>query len=302
MIDTHAHLVTGDTEAYPPSPPGGVLKPEHMNDPITVERLLDEMDASGIDKAVLVQRGSIYGFDSSYVCDSAARFPDRLTAVSSIDATAVDCGEKVHYWVQQRGAGGIRMMELIKGSDMAWLDSPLAHDAWTAAAELDVPVCVHLFPWNRSEGLTRLSNILGNIAGLTVVIDHLAAIRSEAGPPDHGIDALLEAVAKFDGVNIKFTTIPLGRLESAGIDSKPVITRVAALFGAERMMWGSDITQSQGSYAYMAALGREAVSGMPESVADQILCGTAQRIYGIGENRRAGMAPGSPAPDRLIQP
>ncbi len=282
MIDTHAHLVTGDTAAYPPAPPSGKLISRELDDPMSVERLLEEMDASGVAQAVLVQRGSIYGFDSSYVCDSAARFPQRLAAVCSIDATAPDCVDSVWHWVKDRGASGIRLMELVKGKDMSWLDSDRARGIWAAAAELDIPVCVHLFPWNRAMALTRLTEILDAIPGLTLVIDHFAAIKSEAGPPDHGVDDLLQAVAAYDGVNIKFTTIPLGRLDEAGIDFRPVVRRVMDLFGPSRMMWGSDVTQSPGSYADMVTLGLRAVEGMSAAEQDQILAGTAMRIYGKG--------------------
>lgn len=282
MIDTHAHLVTGDTRAYPPSPPSGALNEGDLDDPMTVERLLGEMDATGVDQAVLVQRASIYGFDSSYVCDSAARFPDRLAAVCSIDTTAADCAESVRYWVEDRDAAGIRLMELVQGMDISWLDSPRAREAWRAAVELDVPVCVHFFPWNRAAGLTRLGSIMREIRGLTVVIDHFAAIKSDAGPPDHGVDELLEGVAIHDGVTIKFTTIPLGRLDEAGIDYRPVVARVKDLFGTERMMWGSDVTQSAGTYAYMAGLGRAAVEGLSALEQEQILSGTARRVYAKG--------------------
>ena len=284
MIDTHAHLLTGDIETYPPSPPSGEYNPADLDNAMTVERLLGEMDSAGVEKAVLVQRGSIYGFDSSYVCDSAARFPERLAAVCSIDATAADCARTVHHWVKERGAAGIRLMELVKGSDISWLDFPLAREAWATAAELDVPVCVHFFPWNRSEGLTRLSDILGAIPDLTVVIDHFAAIKSDAGPPDHGVDELLEGVAAHDGCTIKFTTIPLGRLDEAGVDARPVVKRVMDLFGPARMMWGSDITQSPGTYEQMVALGRNSVDGLSTAEQEQILAGTAARVYGKGWN------------------
>ena len=284
MIDTHAHLVTGDTQTYPPAPPSGALNPGDLDSPMTVEWLLEEMDANGVDKAVLVQRGSIYGFDSSYVCDSASRFPDRLAAVCSVDATQTDCAEKAAYWVKERGAAGLRMMELIKGMDISWLDSPLAREAWQASAELAVPMCVHFFPWNRAEGLTRLKGILQDIPGLQVVVDHFGAIKSDAGAPDHGVDELLEGVAAFDNVAVKFTTIPLGRLEAAGIDTGPVVRRVMDLFGADRMMWGSDITQSSGTYTEMVNLGRRAVEGLTSAEQEAVLSKTGTRIYGKGWN------------------
>ncbi len=282
MIDSHAHLVTGDIAHYPPAPPSGALNPGDLDDPMTVERLVGEMDAHSVSHAVLVQRGSIYGFDSSYVCDSAARFPTRLAAVCSIDATIADAADQVRHWTGVRGGAGIRLMELIKGMDIGWLDGPAARPGWETAAAMDIPVCVHFFPWNRAEGLTRLKAILADIPGLTVVIDHFAAIKSDAGPPDHGVDILLSDVARFEGVTIKFTTIPLGRLAKEGIDTRPVVRRVCDLFGAARMMWGSDITQSPGSYADMVALAREAVSPFTAREQDQILAGTARRIYGKG--------------------
>lgn len=282
MIDTHAHLVTGDTAAYPPSPPGGMLKLDDLHNPMTVEQLISEMDRNGVSKAVLVQRGSIYGFDSSYVCDSAARFPDRLTAVCSIDATQADCAERVRYWIKDRGASGIRLMELTRGSDISWLDGAHARGAWAEAVTLGVPVCVHLFPWNRVEGLIRLANILAAFPKLELVIDHFAAIKSDAGPPDHGVDALLEDVAAYEGATIKFTTIPLGRLAEADLDFRPIVRRVADLFGPARMMWGSDITQSAGTYDYMVDLGRRAVELFSSAEQEQILARTPQRLYGKG--------------------
>lgn len=280
MIDTHAHLVTGDTANYPPAPPSGQLNPGDLADPMTVERLLADMDATGVAKAVLVQRGSIYGFDSSYVCDSAARFPDRLRAVCSIDATAADCAAQVRHWVTERRAAGVRLMELVKGMDISWLDGPLAREAWIEAARLGVPVCVHVFPWNRAEGLTRLKAIMAEVPGTQLVIDHFGAIRSDAGPPDHGLDDLLTDLAAFEGVSVKFTTIPLGRLAAQGIDFRPVVARVAQAFGPARLMWGSDITQSPGSYAEMVDLGRRAVEGFSAADAAMILGGTAARVYG----------------------
>ena len=280
MIDTHAHLVSDDKEKYPPAPPGGILPPMAFDNVMTAETLLQEMDRTAVDRAILVQRGSIYGFDSAYVCESARLYPDRFAAVCSIDASQPDCGEAVHYWVKERGAVGIRLMELIKDSDIGWLDSRVGRDVWHAAAELNVPVCVHFFPWNRAVGLARLQQILSDVPGLVVVVDHLSSIQSDAPGPDYGVDDLLSSIAQFDNVVVKFTTIPLGRLDKAGIDARPLIERVSQLFGADRMMWGSDITQSPGNYAYMAALGQSSVGGLPTAQQEMILGGTAMRVYG----------------------
>jgi L-fuconolactonase len=280
LIDTHAHLVSGDIKNYPPAPPSGQINEDTFENPMTVEMLVKAMDDCGVAKALLVQRGSIYGFDNSYVCDSADRFKDRLAAVCAIDGTAPDCAQHVRHWVQSRGAVGIRLMELVRTESLAWLDSESARGAWQTAAELGVPVSVHLFPWNRIEGLKRLGILMNEIPGLSVVLDHFAAIQSDAGPPDHGVDELLEKVAVHEGVNVKFTTIPLGRLDAAGVDFRPLVARVMRLFGSSRMMWGSDVAQSPGSYDYMVDLGRTAVERLPSADQDQILNLTAARVFG----------------------
>jgi L-fuconolactonase len=279
MIDSHAHLISDDAMRYPPAPPSGEVKPEELANPMTLKRLLGEMDQNGVSHAVLVQRGTIYGFDNRYVCDCARQHPDRLAAVCAIDANAADGVSAVRRWVSE-GAGGIRMMELVKGSDLSWLDSPNTREVWRVASDLHVPVCVHFFPWNRVAGLQALRSILSELPNLLVVIDHFSNMNSAAGPPDHGVDELLQTVAAFGGVHVKFTTIPLGRLQAAKVDAAPVVARVVKLFGAERVMWGSDISQTPGSYDSMVQLGREAVGRLEQADREQVLSGTARAMYG----------------------
>ena len=282
MLDSHAHIIADDPARFPPAPPSGSLKPGELDDPMTAERLLGEMDKAGVKRAVLVQRGSIYGFDNSYVCASAARNPDRLTAVCSIDGTSEKADEDVRRWVGDFGAAGIRFMELIKGSSLSWLYSATALKAWRAAAELKTPACVHFFPWNRTAGLQALKRILDEIPDLTVVIDHFSNMNTEAGAPDYGLDQLLLDVAAFPGVHVKFTTVPLGRLHDAGIDAAPIVARVAQAFGAHRLMWGSDITQSPGAYEYMVALGQRAVLSLSAEDRKSVFETSVAAVYGPG--------------------
>lgn len=279
MLDTHAHLIAADSIAYPPAPGAGILD-KKLARALTAETLLASMDRAGVARALLVQRGSIYGFDNRYVCDSAAHYPQRFAAVCAIDATAVDAPTTVQYWVTERGAAGIRLMELTKGSDLSWLGVAEGYPVWRAAAALGVPVCVHLFPWNRVAGLGALREILSAVPRVCVVIDHFSNMNVAAGPPDFGVDAALAEVARFEGAHVKFTTIPLGRLDSSGVDAAPVVDRVVALFGAQRVMWGSDIGQSPGTYDGMVELGRRAVRNLTGRQQELLLSGTAMSVYG----------------------
>ncbi len=278
LFDSHAHVISSDRDRYPLAPAGGKLGPVDLETPMTAERLLDELDGNGVRRATLVQRASVYGYDNRYVCDSAARFPERFTAVAAIDASAADAAAQVRYWVREQGAAGIRLMEPLRGVDLAsWL-TPAA--AWNAAADLDVPVCVHFFRWNRLSGLQALDRLLRDMPDVRVVVDHFSNMPCESGPPDYGLDAPLLALVRYPRLALKFTTIPLGQLNRQGIEAAAVVARMVREFGGERLMWGSDITQSAGTYGYMVELAARATASLPPPVARQVLHGTADALYG----------------------
>jgi L-fuconolactonase len=279
IVDSHAHLIADDSTRYPPASPSATLATGELDTPMPGEQLLAEMEQQGVDRAVLVQRGSIYGYDNSYVCDCAARYPQRFVAVASINAADNNCAEHVRHWVRDRGAVGIRFMEMVKGSGLGWLSGALADAAWGAAQELDISVCVHFFRWNRVAGLQALAGILKRYPRLAVVIDHFSNMDVQSGAPDYGLDALLQQMVAFENVTVKFTTVPLGSLHQAGIDAAPVVARVVQAFGAERVMWGSDITQSKGTYAHMVDLGRRATRLLNDDERAQVLGGAARRVY-----------------------
>jgi predicted TIM-barrel fold metal-dependent hydrolase len=169
------------------------------------------------------------------------------------------------------------MMEPHKGADMSWFMRPAV---WQAATELGVPVCVHFFAWNREEGLAALMSLLPQFPDTDVIVDHFTNMDVFAGAPDHGVDALVEQLAGFPRVRLKFTTLPLGLLDEKGVDAAPVVERVVASFGADRVSWGSDIAQSKGSYAYMVELGRRAVARLSADDQRKVLHDVAARLYG----------------------
>jgi L-fuconolactonase len=283
IFDSHAHLISDDAVRYPPLPGADLRAPADLERPFTVEHLLKEMDRHGVARAALVQRASIYGYDNSYVCDSAARFPERLGAVCSIDARQPTAPADMEHWTRERGAVGIRLMEPAKGADLSWLDSPAAHDVWSAANERDVPVCVHFFRWNRQQGLVALRNILSQWPRASVVIDHVSNIAGPHDANDFGLDDLLGTVMAFPGVHTKFTTIPLGHYDRDGVDAAPLVTQLVARYGADRIMWGSDITQSAGDYTYMVGLARRATASLTDTQREQVLYGTACAVYRPGK-------------------
>jgi predicted TIM-barrel fold metal-dependent hydrolase len=277
MLDSHAHILSRDTIRFPPAQ----TTPESLEllnkNAFPAEELLAAMDATGVQRALLVQRGQIYGADNSLVCHAAMAHPDRLRAVCAINTRTPDCLDAARSWLDA-GAVGLRLMGGPQEPGLEWLAGESARAVWRLCADRGATLCVHLFRSRREEGLAQIMALLDTFALPTLVIDHLtnALIDDASG----GIDPALQQLSQRANVVLKFTTIPLGDLRQRGIDSGAVLAAYVGQFGSDRLIWGSDITQSPGSYSDMVALAREATSGLPGEVQRQLLGENAARIYG----------------------
>lgn len=279
LFDAHAHIVADDAAAYPPSPISGRVREGALDDPMTVERLLVEMDTHGVDRAALVQRAHIYGYDNSYVVDAAARYPDRFRAICVIDSTGPGAAARAIDWLG-RGAAGIRLTEPSRDAAGDWLHGPQAREVWDAIAAHGGSISVQLYGWNRTARLAEMPALLANYPHVPVIVEHLSNIVETPDAPDHGIDADLAALAAFANVALKLTTINLGRCRGNGVDARAVVARVAALFTPERLLWGSDVAQSLETYAEMTAMARSSVEALSGEAQDLVLHATAKRLFG----------------------
>jgi L-fuconolactonase len=285
VIDSHAHIATADIERYPTGPVGGhELQPEILDDAFDVDRLISAMDEEGTTRAIVVQRAHIYGFDNRYVSDVVEAHPDRLSSVISVGATEPDVLKSIDYWVKERGARGIRLSypgRLAPGEvdDTSWFSSEAAMTAWRRADELGIPVCIHFMRGNRTVGIQALSEVVRSLPDLSVVVDHLANCGVEAGGPDYGM-AELDAV---DLPNVSFKIVPINFkfLHQADLDPVDFLRQAADRFGSERLMYGTDVTNSPGSHQELLAAGVTAAAGLNEQERDDFLGGTVARVYGL---------------------
>lgn len=278
LFDSHAHLVSADFDRYPVSPLSGELD-RKLDDPVTAEVLLRLMDEQGVERACAVQRAHVYGYNNAYVIDSAKRYPDRLVAVCVIDAAAVDSGATVARW-NELGAVGMRLSEKTKGQGTSWLDSDNAIKAWEAVERLGLSMCVHMYRWNRQEVLRSLLVLARRFPKVPLVLDHLSNPTEEDGAPDFGVDADLLALKPFSNVYLKYSHINLARMIKNGVNSAAVLQRCVQDFTAERVMWGSDVAQSSGTYTEMVSAAKDATSMLSPDQVQAVLCGTADAVYG----------------------
>ncbi|MDQ7910135.1 hypothetical protein RB614_37135 [Phytohabitans sp. ZYX-F-186] len=64
-----------------------------------------------------------------------------------------------------------------------------------------------------------------------------------------------------------------------GGDPAKLVEWLVARFGARRVLWGSDITQTRLPYPEMVELARASVRTLPDAEAGAVLSGTAHTLY-----------------------
>ena len=105
IVDTHVHIwEMPPVASIGPTAPSFTALPD---EPATAEELLADMDACGVDYAVLVQT-SWSTWDNGYVADSAARYPDRFIAQGLINPLAPDNADLARFWMTERKMAGFR--------------------------------------------------------------------------------------------------------------------------------------------------------------------------------------------------
>lgn len=300
LFDTHAHLISEDWKTYPPRalrPDLPTPKPTNLT--VTVEDLLAMMDENGVAEACLVQRGHLYGYDNSYILESATREATRLHPVVVLDPQDPQTPERYRRMVAERNVGGFRMAHTRPWIlDTGWLCSPQAMEVWKVCAELGTPMTLILFTKQLPYLLPLVKIIAREFNELPIVIDHggmpfgmtqyEVGLAEAAGEqvvlprvPDFGIDETIAIFEDAPNVHFKLTEINMERLVAEGVRPAHLVRRMVDSFGADRLVWGSDVGQStMWGYSEKAAMAREAAEFLTESEASAFLHDNAARLYG----------------------
>jgi L-fuconolactonase len=279
IFDVHAHLISNDPIRYPYAPLGGVLDESVLEEPMTAERVIEEMRMAGVERAVAVQRAHVYGIDNRYVVDSASTYPQSFRALVLINPLEEDGAASVDHWIRRRRAVGVRLTAPSPRCGLEWLCSPRALAVWDAAAAAGASMRVHFYTYNREAGLRRTLELAARYPAMPIVIDHLSnvAVRPEA--PDYGLDDPLKALGECSNVSIMFSTINVTKAAAASTSLDPLIERMSREFGPGRLMWGSDVGQSKRTYAEMVAMAIDSVALLSEADRNEVLWATAERLY-----------------------
>lgn len=297
LFDTHAHVLSADLQRYPYSTLRGGAKPPVSPLVFTVEDLVRALDEGGVAQACIVQRATLYGYDNRYALDAAAAYRGRFVPIVVLDAQDPASPDALRSLAAAHRLGGLRIVApQLSEKDTAWLDSEEALGLWRAAADLSLPVTVILYRLNNEAGRAALLGVARRFRNIPILIDHVGVPHASTPetryaksqgieyvippPPDFGIAGCLAPFTELGHVHFKVTDINFDRLEDMHFDSAVFLRALADRFGAQRLLWGSDVGQSPAPYAEKLERLHASARLLDEKERAQYFGATARRLYG----------------------
>lgn len=286
IIDIHPHIISDNDEAYPRSPLFGIQSKWSRERPVPVEALIAVMDEAGVEKAAVVQASTCYGHDNSYLIDSIARFPGRLTGVASVDILDPEAPRQLDA-LRARGIAGIRLFTggSTKAMDAGWIEDPRTEAAWRHSAEIGFSVCIQ----TNAAGLPHVRKVAQEYPDVRILLDHLARPLLSDGAPYAAARELFD-LARFSNIYLKATPRTIGAAREGTATPQSFFQALVDAFGAQRIAWGSNYPSSEGTLPEILQSAREALESVSADDRAWIFMRTAQALYPALSDTRKELA------------
>lgn len=268
LVDAHTHVVADDADRYPLESSVGADQGWHHDRPVDADAMVRAADAAGVDAVVFVQSLSCHGYDNRYVIESARRFGSRAVGVGAANPADPGAAARLRSDVVD---GGMRGVRLSAAGDPPSFDTVSIRDIVAEAADLAVPVVLV----GGTAQLARLERLAAAFPSVVFVVDHCGFVDLR-DPDTFPAAGPLLALVDLPNIVCKVSSINL----QAATDPAAVWCALAARFGSDRLLWGSDYPHSDGpGYSALVELARQTTADLGPTARDDVLGGTARRIW-----------------------
>jgi L-fuconolactonase len=250
IVDAQVHTWAASTPERP-WPGGG----EHRPLPLGTDDLLQEMNAAGVDRAVLVPPGWEGGRNDLALAAAQAN-PDRFAVMGRIPIHMLSKSQgALLNWRTQPGMLGMRLAFNNAGG-VKVLDSGKLDWLWKEAESAGVPLMILV---GHSE-VHYIDAIAARHPGLKIVMDHLALDSRQRDAEAFRDFGKLLAIAKRPNVAAKASALPCYTNDAYPYRSlHPYIRQVYDAFGPKRVFWGTDLSRSPIPYRQQVTMFTEEI-------------------------------------------
>ena len=269
MIDAHVHIWRlGRNGCTWPTPELDLIYQDHV-----LSDVREVVAGTGVEQVILVQ-SQAHDDDTPWLLAEAAASPLVAGVVGWLDHTIGGASERIASLRKLGPLVGFRTMA--QDCPAEWLDDPALHDQFDAMAEADIALDLLVRP-QHLPACARLGRLL---PGLRMVIDHCAKPRIAEG----GLIPWREKmapVADHPNMMCKLSGLITEAADGAPMEAlAPYVEAVIALFGPERLIWGSDwpVIKLNGDYREWLDFARSVISAAHH---EAVFGGNAQAFYKV---------------------
>jgi predicted TIM-barrel fold metal-dependent hydrolase len=258
------------------------------------ELMLAQMTNAGVDHAVL-QAGGSYGAMTNYNAFAQLQYPDKFTALMHVDEAMAATPEALTQIERAIGLGikGIYYnYESFARHGFSWeMDDARLDPFWDKLRANNIVFCAEINAAPRYDkagylhNMAALGRVLERFNGLQCHIAMGLPVPFFAVGDRWNLPGSLETLLRRDGVysEIMFPITWGGRWEYPYREAHPLIRDSYRRFGADKLLWGSDMPNVERFCTYSQSLEylRRYCDFLPASEMDKVLGGNAARLYRI---------------------
>ena len=245
-MDTQVHIWAANTPERPWMP--GMENRAHLPVPLDKDALLKEMNAAGVDRAVLVPP-SLDGDRNDLCLAAAAAHPDRFAVMGRLFLDRPGAPERLEEMKRQPHMLGVRLT-FHRDNDRPFLTNGVADWFWPVAERLGMPVMVHA-----PERLPQIADIAQRHPRLTLIVDHMGFSRETMDAEAKAGAVRMAALAKYPNLYVKVSAAPCYSSDRYPFRNlHDPLKRIIEGFGPKRSFWGSDFSRLPKTCSYRQAV------------------------------------------------
>ena len=273
VVDSHHHFWDMGLRAYDWMPEGSPLRVNYL--PNDLQPLLD---TARVDATVIVQAHPSVE-ETKWLLQIAEETDFVAGVVGWVDLLDPNVGNTLDELQQNRFFKGIRHLWEIE-EDPAWLTNSQAVQGLMEVERRGL--CYDFLV--RPPNLPHVPRIMEQVPDLIAVIDHIAKPNIKEREIEPWL-SLMREVASIDGMRCKVS----GMTTEADMDAwtqddmTPYVQHVLGMFGADRLMFGSDwpVSTQATTYDRWADTVRGILANLPSEQSDFVFGETAIRFYDL---------------------
>jgi L-fuconolactonase len=133
--------------------------------------------------------------------------------------------------------------------------------------------------------LKRVAELAKRYPNVNVVLDHIGFPHPEQLPETFGLTPDHLALAGHKNVYYKYTTLLIEQVREAQVDLESFMRHMVGVYGADHMVWGTDVGNSEGDLLEYIKLALDSTKGLPLAQRKHIFYDTAAKVFVPGGRR-----------------